>query len=132
MLRKDLSSLNSARNVLLKSIRENYPEYSEISSPSPVSKTELDRLLSRNQAVLVYRIDESDSYLWSLSTERGVTAYRLPIGYRELKAKSGIDSAVGRSRPFDDSRGYPRVQLRAFIRAVQDSHRTCTGLAQYR
>jgi len=64
LLKNEKKILEAKLSDVSKKLEMNFPEYKELTNPRPVSITETKLLLSKEEAILSYLLDEKDSYLW--------------------------------------------------------------------
>jgi len=96
-LRERLSRHERALTEKTRLLSERFPDYETLTSPTPVSIGEVQRLLRPGEALISYLFDADGGYAWVVRPE-GAQLRRLPIGSAQLSEQ------VQRLRTFLDPR----------------------------
>jgi CHAT domain-containing protein/Tfp pilus assembly protein PilF len=85
-LRMEMAELVTRLDALDADIARDFPNYAELSNPKPLDIGDLQPQLATDEAMLVYLIGESESWLWALRRDR-TELYKLTIGGKALAAE---------------------------------------------
>lgn len=108
--RDRISAIAGERARLQKTLSAEFPDYSALSNPLPLTSKEVQSLLSADEAMVLFAVADKESYVFAL-TRDGVDWRPLPIGADALSEKiaafrRGLDiakasAASGKSGLFD-------------------------------
>ena len=108
--RDRLATISTERTTLQKTLALEFPDYAALSNPQPMTATEIQALLSADEAMVVFAVADKESYVFALTRER-FDWKPLPIGAEALLQKvavfrRGLDvgrasDASGKSGLFD-------------------------------
>jgi CHAT domain-containing protein len=113
-LRQQLATASGELNTLDARLQREFPAYVELSNPEPLEVSEVQALLTPDEAMIVYFIGSNKSWLWALRRDQA-RVYRLELGVAELTAtvkamRERLDiSSISDIRdllPFDAQRSY--------------------------
>ncbi|MCB1740948.1 MAG: CHAT domain-containing protein [Gammaproteobacteria bacterium] len=132
-LRADLVRTHAELEALDGSLRHDHPRYADMIAARPLPLTDARSLLSKDEALLVWLVDNDASYLWVVTSD-GARWHRLSMGEAELAAsvrrlRSRLDPsrvrAGGRVPEFDTTlawKVFSRMLEPAFEQIEQVSH----------
>jgi CHAT domain-containing protein len=98
--RDKLESLIAGTDAVL---AEKFPEYTAMSNPKPLSLADVQALLGKTEALLVYAVAKRQSYLWVIR-RGGAAMFVLPVAAEDL------DDAVASLRADLDPTGIQTLQ----------------------
>lgn len=108
--RARIAAIASARNGLQKTLAVEFPDYASLSNPLPLTAKEIQPLLSADEAMVIYSVVDSQSYVVAITCE-GVDWKEVSLGADALGQKvaafrRGLDvgkahDASGKSGLFD-------------------------------
>lgn len=108
--RARIAAIASARNGLQKTLAVEFPDYASLSNPLPLTVKEIQPLLSADEAMVIYSVVDSQSYVVAI-THEGVDWKEISLGADALAQKvaafrRGLDvgkalDASGKSGLFD-------------------------------
>lgn len=108
--RARIAAIASARNGLQKTLAVEFPDYASLSNPLPLTVKEIQPLLSADEAMVIYSVVDSRSYVVAITRE-GVDWKEISLGADALAQKvaafrRGLDvgkasDASGKSGLFD-------------------------------
>ncbi|QOZ06790.1 tetratricopeptide repeat protein [Bradyrhizobium sp. CCBAU 51765] len=108
--RARIAAIASARNGLQKTLAVEFPDYASLSNPLPLTVKEIQPLLSADEAMVIYSVVDSQSYVVAITRE-GVDWKEISLGADALAQKvaafrRGLDvgkalDASGKSGLFD-------------------------------
>lgn len=108
--RARIAAIASARNGLQKTLAVEFPDYASLSNPLPLTAKEIQPLLSADEAMVIYSVVDSQSYVVAITCE-GVDWKEVSLGADALAQKvaafrRGLDvgkahDASGKSGLFD-------------------------------
>lgn len=108
--RARIAAIASARNGLQKTLAVEFPDYASLSNPLPLTVKEIQPLLSADEAMVIYSVVDSQSYVVAITRE-GVDWKEVSLGADALAQKvaafrRGLDvgkalDASGKSGLFD-------------------------------
>lgn len=108
--RARIAAIASARNGLQKTLAVEFPDYASLSNPLPLTAKEIQPLLSADEAMVIYSVVDSQSYVVAITRE-GVDWKEVSLGADALAQKvaafrRGLDvgkahDASGKSGLFD-------------------------------
>jgi CHAT domain-containing protein/Tfp pilus assembly protein PilF len=108
--RARIAAIASARNGLQKTLAVEFPDYASLSNPLPLTVKEIQPLLSADEAMVIYSVVDSQSYVVAITRE-GVDWKEISFGADALAQKvaafrRGLDvgkalDASGKSGLFD-------------------------------
>ncbi|MBR0962347.1 CHAT domain-containing protein [Bradyrhizobium japonicum] len=98
--RARIAAIASARNGLQKTLAVEFPDYSSLSNPLPLTVMDIQPLLSADEAMVIYSIVDKQSYVVAITRE-GVDWKEISLGADALAQKvaafrKGLD--VGKAR----------------------------------
>ncbi|RQH11331.1 CHAT domain-containing protein [Bradyrhizobium sp. RP6] len=98
--RARIAAIASARNGLQKTLAIEFPDYASLSNPQPLTVKEIQPLLSADEAMVIYSVVDSRSYVVAI-TRDGVDWKEIPLGADALAQKvaafrRGLDVGKGR------------------------------------
>jgi CHAT domain-containing protein len=77
-IEKEIEELLRQRDLLDTEIRDRYPQYAALKTPTPLSPSEIQRQLLDDETILLeYMLGSTRAYLW-LVTADSISSYRLP------------------------------------------------------
>jgi CHAT domain-containing protein/Tfp pilus assembly protein PilF len=85
-LRAAFSEVGAKLDTLDTRIAHDFPGYAELSNAKPLELADAEALLAADEAMLIYLIGETESWLWVLRHDRA-NVYKLDIGGTELTAE---------------------------------------------
>ena len=113
--RERLAAISAERATLQKTFAAEFPGYAALSNPLPMTASEIQALLSENEAMVLFSVADRESYVFALTRE-GFDWKPLPSGAealsREVAAfRRGLDvgkasDASGKSGLFDLARAF--------------------------
>lgn len=108
--RARLAAIASERASLQKTFATEFPDYAALSNPLPMTAKEIQALLSDNEAMVLFSVNDKESYVFAI-TRDGVDWKPVPLGAEALSQKvaafrRGLDiskasDASGKSGLFD-------------------------------
>ncbi len=108
--RQRLAAIASERSGLQKALAVEFPDYALLSDPLPIGLTEIQALLSADEAMALYAVVDKRSYVIAITRE-GVDWKEIPLGadaltQRVAAFRQGLDvgkasDALGKSGLFD-------------------------------
>ena len=108
-LRDDLAALDVLIGALGDQLAQDFPEFTELASPRPLSLTETQDLLGPDEGLITYVVWDDRTYLWVLRHD-DAAFHHLDIGRQELEdavttVRAGLDQkgidSLGDIRRFD-------------------------------
>ncbi|MGY3032949.1 CHAT domain-containing protein/Tfp pilus assembly protein PilF [Bradyrhizobium sp. USDA 4354] len=98
--RARIAAIASARNGLQKTLAVEFPDYSSLSNPLPLTVKDIQPLLAADEAMVIYSVVDKQSYVVAITRE-GVDWKEIPLGADALAQKvaafrKGLD--VGKAR----------------------------------
>jgi CHAT domain-containing protein/tetratricopeptide (TPR) repeat protein len=109
-LKSRLNAVHQARRTLRNKILEGFPQFAELTSPKPMTITQMRARLSRNQALLAYHVGLRKTYTWALRKQGPLAFAIVPEGQNSLgrkvaKLRAAVDpgalQSLGDIPPFD-------------------------------
>jgi CHAT domain-containing protein/Tfp pilus assembly protein PilF len=82
-LRAKISELDARLEKLNADLGAEFPRYRELIQPNVLAPDAVQKLLSANEALLVYHVAEEDSYAYAL-TQDGYQSGKIPLGSKEI------------------------------------------------
>jgi tetratricopeptide (TPR) repeat protein len=67
-------------------LSSDFPDYAALADPKPLSVADTQSLLGPNEALILYLVDEKESYVWTMTRE-GLAWERIDLGASELEEK---------------------------------------------
>ncbi len=108
--RARLTAIAGERATLQKTFAAEFPDYAALSNPLPMTAKEIQALLSDNEAMVLFSVNDKESYVFAI-TRDGVDWKPVPLGAEALSQKvaafrRGLDiskanDASGKSGLFD-------------------------------
>ncbi|MBR1126186.1 tetratricopeptide repeat protein [Bradyrhizobium lablabi] len=105
-----LAAISAERATLQKTLAREFPDYSALSSPLPITAKEIQSLLTSDEAMVLFAVAEKESFAFAITRE-GFDWKPLPIGGEALSQKiaafrrgldiAGLTEASGKSGLFD-------------------------------
>jgi CHAT domain-containing protein/Tfp pilus assembly protein PilF len=105
-----LAAISAERATLQKTLAGEFPDYSALSSPLPITAREIQSLLASDEAMVLFAVTEKESFAFAITRE-GFDWKPLPIGSEALSQKiaafrrgldiAGLTEASGKSGLFD-------------------------------
>ena len=83
-MRKELGAIGSRVAKLDAALATNFPQYAELASPQPLAMTDVQTLLSPDEAMISFLVGEDESYVWTLTHGRAEMV-AVDIGQGELE-----------------------------------------------
>ena len=114
-LRAEFADTGAKLDALDARIATEFPAYGELSNPKPLELAETEALLAPDEAMLVYLVGGTESWLWALRSNRP-EFYKLDITAQELATEVGrlrarLDPGLNPDVfPFDAKRAYDLYQ----------------------
>jgi CHAT domain-containing protein/tetratricopeptide (TPR) repeat protein len=85
-LRRDADALESTALLLTGRVVQAFPSFAELSRPRPLALGEAQRLLGRDEVLVAYVIEGSDSFVWAVTREES-RWQRLMAGSKDIATK---------------------------------------------
>jgi CHAT domain-containing protein len=82
-LRIQLGEIEFSLNEVRDRLQQDFPDYSNLAKPKPLSINDVQHLLSPDEVLLTYVVGDKESYLWVISPNLG-KFFTLPVGEYEL------------------------------------------------
>ena len=108
--RNRLAAIATERATLQKTFAAEFPDYAALSNPLPMTAKEIQALLSDNEAMVLFSVNDKQSYVFAI-TRDGVDCKPVALGAAALSQKiaafrRGLDiskasDASGKSGLFD-------------------------------
>jgi CHAT domain-containing protein/Tfp pilus assembly protein PilF len=101
-IEKEIEELLRQRDLLDTEIRDRYPQYAALKTPTPLSPSEIQRQLLDDETILLeYMLGSTRAYLW-LVTADSISSYRLPSTWKINQAARRVQELVtSRKQPPD-------------------------------
>jgi CHAT domain-containing protein len=136
-LRQRLNTLGLARSTLRAEILERFPEFAELTSPSPMTLAEIRSSLAAHQSLVVFHVADEVTYAWAVpAAGRGEVMFAsLPLGRLELAGRvaalreavdPGALETVGDIPPFDVAGAHALYQ--SLLSPLRDGWKNATEL----
>lgn len=110
------SASRAALDVLDRQISSKFPQYFELTRPNPLSVRQAQRLLNRNEALIVMLVLDDATYVWALNNDKAAWARAdalpakvLAEKVNALRSSMGVAGSRG-SVPDDETRAARRTQ----------------------
>jgi CHAT domain-containing protein/Tfp pilus assembly protein PilF len=109
-VRADLHTLDQQLTALDAELARDFPAYTELTTPQPMPLRDAQRLLRPEEALLVYLVDTTQTYLWVVRAEQ-VALHRLDKGQKALNtAVAELRRGLTAMRPFDVAQAHALYQ----------------------
>jgi hypothetical protein len=89
ILRAQFIETETKLDALDARIAREFPQYAELSNPKPIEIAATQSLLAPDEAMLVYLVGESESWLWALRRDRAAL-YKIDITAKALTAEVAV------------------------------------------
>jgi CHAT domain-containing protein len=87
--RERLAAISAERAALQKTFAAEFPDYAALSNPLPMTAKEIQALLSDNEAMVLFAVAETESYVFAL-TRDGYDWKPVPLGAEALSQKVAV------------------------------------------
>ena len=84
-----LREAEQERELVEQQIKTDSPDYYQIRHPSLLERDQIQKLIDPDSALLEYSLGEDASYLFVVTRDRGLKAYRLDLSREEIGAEAG-------------------------------------------
>ncbi len=113
-LRKSLVELEQSLKQQSQVITKRFPEYDALVSPAPITVADNQKLLKRDEALLLYLVSGENSYAWVVRAN-AVSFVALDVKSAELdkqvsQLRSKLDPTQNPIKPFDTTASYALYQ----------------------
>lgn len=88
-LRRSAATSQAHLARLTQSLERDFPAFSELSRPKPMSVPDVQHLLNADEAMLAYLVGDAETFLWAITRDR-FQWLRLDIGNNALSEKIGL------------------------------------------
>jgi CHAT domain-containing protein len=85
-LRKNLVSINQAKNLLSNELETRFPEYAQLINPGSPTIKEIRELLLRDEVLVKVYTTSKNTYVWAISRSSPVSFHVTDVGRSELEA----------------------------------------------
>ena len=107
-LRKQRDDTEAAIATINATLAQDFPNYAALTNPEPLTLKETQKLLSADEAIIVYQLDKTNGYVWAV-THENIEIVRFDPGVQEIADKvaairKGLDLAAlsqGEVEPVD-------------------------------
>jgi tetratricopeptide (TPR) repeat protein len=108
-LRQQAKTVDDAIAALNDEIKKSFPDYAALAAPEPLSIEAAQQLLRPGEALLVYLVTPTDTFVWAISHETALW-HSIPVGADDLakriaalRQRLGVGNARGLSRADADA-----------------------------
>jgi CHAT domain-containing protein len=93
--RDRLAAIFAERAELQKTLASKFPDYAALSNPQPLAASDIQRLLSREEALVAFSVGDRESYVFAL-THDGAAWHKIDLGHSALaervaRFRGGLD-----------------------------------------
>lgn len=104
--RASINQLDVRLNGLRKRIASEFPRYSELISPKPLSPAQVQQLLAPDEALLLFHVGDAASFVWAVTRER-IEWREIAMSRKEMDTLvAGLRVSLDPSSSPDDARPF--------------------------